>query len=79
MHVPAAINVTVPELMEQTLLVCEAMLTVSPEVEVALTANGAEPKALSAMLGKLMVCDRPVTTAKLRVTVGAASQLASPA
>ena len=58
--------------------VCETMLTVNPEVDVALTKNGDVPRVLSGIAEKLIVCGKAVTE-KLRVTVGAANQLALPA
>jgi hypothetical protein len=76
-HVPTASKVTVPLLIVHVVVVCETIVTVNPEVDVALTKNGDVPKILSGIAEKLIVCGNAVTE-KLRVTVGAANQLALP-
>ena len=67
-----------PLLIEHVVVDCETMLTINPEVDVAPTKNGNVPKVLSGIAEKLIVCGKAVT-AKLRVTVGAANQVAFPA
>jgi hypothetical protein len=60
-QVPTATNVTVDPDIVQIVEVCELKLTGRPEVAVALTANGAEPNALSDNAPKLIVCPACVT------------------
>jgi hypothetical protein len=70
-QVPAATMVNVFPDTVQTEPVVDAKLTGSPELAVALNANGAVPKAKLPRGGKVMLC---VTVAALKVcvTVGAA-------
>ena len=71
-HVPAATNVTVFPETVQIPMVVEAKLTASPELAVALIANGAVPKGWFASAPNVMVW-LPAVTLKLCETEVAAA------
>ena len=71
MHVPLATSVTVAPETVQTLVVVNEMLTVNPELAVALTGNAASPSVLSGSAPKVIVW-LALATVKLCVTCGAA-------
>ena len=75
MHVPTATRVSVLPLTVQVLGVVDAKLTTRLELAVATNANGAVPSVWLPGPAKLMVCAcvTGAATAKLRVTVAAAS------
>src|ERR1035441_6248872 len=68
-QVPAATSVTVVPDTVQTGVVCELKLTVSPELAVALTVNGAVPSVLFESVPNVMVWDACVITRPETVTV----------
>ena len=55
-HVPAAANVAVVPLTVQTPVVCEAKLTVNPELAVATNDNGVPTICVPGLLN-VIVCD----------------------
>jgi len=71
-HVPTAASVAVAPDTVQTEVVCEAKLTASPELAVALTANGAVPIGSFASEPNVIVW-LPCVTAKLWLTAVAAA------
>ena len=76
-QVPTFSSVTVLPDTVQIDGVSELKATASPEVAVAVTANGAVPKVLGPRAAKLIVCG--ATTEKVWVTEGAAPYVALPA
>jgi hypothetical protein len=76
-HVPAMTNVAVVPLTVQTLVVCEANETASPEVAVAVKANGVPTVCVAGVLN-VIVCGSALTV-KLWETGVAAAQVVLPA
>ena len=79
-HVPAVTNVAVVPLTVQTLVVCDANATASPELAVAESASGVPTVCVPGLLN-VIVCDcgGAAFTVKLRETGVAAAQVALPA
>jgi hypothetical protein len=76
-HVPAMRKVAVVPLTVQTLVVCDANVTASPEVAVAVRVKGVPTVCVAGVL-KVIVCGCPLTV-KLWDTGVAAAQVVLPA